>query len=350
MMEDFIKNAKFLIVDDELANLRLLERTLERWGYFNVESTTDPEEAITLFTWSLPDIVLLDLAMPEVDGFSFLDRIKPLIPADYHLPVIVLTADVTPATRRKALSAGAKDFLTKPFDQMELLLRIWNLLETRYFHVQLQEQNRTLEQRVQERTQELEEAQLEILERLAQAAEYRDDDTGQHTQRVAALSALIAQELGLDAAEIELIRQAAPFHDVGKIGVSDSVLLKPDKLTVEEFELIKVHTTIGAGLLSGGRSEVMQMAECIALSHHERWDGRGYPYQLKGEDIPLPGRIVCLADVFDALTNERPYKTPWPVDEAIAEIIRQAGRQFDPRIVSAFQRVMERQNIAVAAA
>ncbi|BCM89784.1 cyclic di-GMP phosphodiesterase response regulator RpfG [Abditibacteriota bacterium] len=193
-----------------------------------------------------------------------------------------------------------------------------------------------LEERVRERTRELSRSKIEILDRLARAAEFRDDDTGQHTQRVAHMAALLAKSLGLPAEQVALIKQAAPLHDVGKIAISDLTLLKPGKLTEEEFAQMKTHTTIGATLLCKGHSEAIQMAERIAISHHERWDGKGYPCQLAGEQIPLEGRILAVVDVFDALTHERPYKKAWTAAEAVAEIARQSGQQFDPRVVEAF--------------
>jgi putative two-component system response regulator len=334
--EAALQLAKILIIDDEEANVRLLERTLQRWGYTNLVATTDSREALPLFEQHRPDLILLDLMMPHIDGFTVMETVNALLPEGVFLPILVLTADANPQVKRRALSAGAKDFLTKPFDQTELLLRIMNMLETRFLHIQLANQNQILEQKVTERTRELAASQLEILDRLAHAAEYRDDDTGQHTNRVGHIAALIAQKMHLPPARVELIRRAAPLHDVGKIGVPDNILLKPGRLTPEEFEIIKPHTTIGAALLSGGHSEMVKAAESIALTHHERWDGSGYPVGLKGEDIPLEGRIVSIADVFDALSHDRPYKKAWPLEDCVAEIERNSGRQFDPQVVSAF--------------
>jgi putative two-component system response regulator len=202
-----------------------------------------------------------------------------------------------------------------------------------------------LEAKVRERTRELESAQIEIIERLARAAEFRDDNTGQHTERVGQMAALLAREIGMPDTTVSLIRRAAPLHDVGKIGIPDSILLKLGKLTDEEFALVKTHTTIGARILSGSRFSLLRMAEEIAFSHHERWDGSGYE-GLAGEAIPLAGRIVTIADVFDALTQKRPYKAAWPIGDAIAEIDRQRGRQFDPTLVDAFLRVVNRAPIA----
>jgi putative two-component system response regulator len=338
-MNAVFAQARILIVDDEDANVLLLERHLGRAGYPNCKSTTDPRQVVDLYQAFHPDLILLDLMMPHLDGYAVMEQLRPHIAQCRYLPILVLTADMSTPARDKSLSMGAKDFLLKPFDITELLLRIHNLLETRFLYQEQQNQNEILEQRVQERTGELRQAQVEILERLARAAEYRDDDTGQHTQRVAQLAALIAQEFGLAPEHVELICKAAPLHDVGKIGISDLILLKPARLTPEEFDTIKTHPAIGAALLTGGASELIQLAENIAYSHHERWDGTGYPRGLRGEEIPLEGRILAIADVFDALTNERPYKKAWSPEQAREEIVRNAGTQFDPALVAAFERV-----------
>jgi putative two-component system response regulator len=280
--------------------------------------------------------------MPRMDGFVVMEQLKPLIAKSIYLPVLVLTADMSRESKERSLSMGARDFLLKPFDATELLLRIHNLLETRSLYRAQQNLNEVLEERVSQRTRDLEHAQVEILARLARAAEFRDDDTGQHTQRVAHLCTLLASEIGLDEQKIDLLSRAAPLHDVGKIGISDLILLKPARLTPEEFAIVKMHAQIGATLLAGGASELVQMAETIALTHHERWDGGGYPRGLKGEEIPLEGRILAVADVFDALTNERPYKAAWPLDKAAEEIRRNGGTQFDPALVEAFAGLYER--------
>jgi len=323
-----LKQAKILIVDDEKANVRLLEVILQREGYTAVHSSTDARQALPLFLDIKPDLVLLDISMPHLDGFAVMEQLQPQM-TDDAVPILILTADATTAARHKALAQGAKDFLTKPLDEIEVLLRINNLLESRFHNV-------LLEQKVRERTQELETAQLETLQRLALAAEYRDDDTGLHTRRVGLTAGRIAEVLGLPPAQVDLISRAAPLHDVGKIGISDMILLKPGKLTDEEFATVKQHAVIGGKILSGSNSLWLQLAEEVALTHHERWDGKGYPHGIAGEAIALVGRIVAVADVFDALTHERPYKKVWPVAEAVAEIQSQSGRQFDPRVVDAF--------------
>lgn len=328
--------ARVLLIDDQAANVLLLERVLARGGYTDVKSLQDSREVLAVFKTFSPDIVLLDLHMPHLDGQAVLLQLREIIPADSYLPILVLTADITDKAKQKALTNGAKDFLTKPFDPVEVLLRIQNLVETRFLHLQLMDNNQKLEAKVVERTRDVEEATYEIVHRLARAAEFRDDDTGQHTQRVGALAARLGAALGLSAEQVELLGRAAPLHDVGKIGISDLILLKPGKLTQEEFATMKTHVTVGENILAGSRYPLLQAANEIAGMHHERWDGSGYARGLSGADIPLFGRIVTVIDVFDALTHERPYKEAWPLDKALEEIRSQSGRMFDPEIVTAF--------------
>ena len=346
MISRTFRNARILIVDDEVANVDVLRRLLERTGFTRVETTNDSREAANLYVRLRPDLILLDLHMPHMDGLEVLDRLNELAEASY-LPILILTGDASPEARREALLRGAKDFVNKPFHSDEVLLRIRTLLETRFLYLQIQSQNQMLEAKVRERTRELESAQIEIIERLARAAEFRDDNTGQHTERVGRMSAMIAREVGLSDATVSLIRRAAPLHDVGKIGVPDAILLKLGKLTEAEFALVKTHTTIGARILSGSRFSLLRMAEEIAFSHHEHWNGEGYE-GMQGEAIPLAGRIVAVADVFDALTQKRPYKAAWPVADAIAEITRQRARQFDPKLVDGFLAVIQREPLRLA--
>jgi putative two-component system response regulator len=330
------RNARILIVDDEANNVDVLRRILSRFGFARVESTTDSREAAALYVRHRPDLILLDLHMPHLDGLDVMAQLNQIAEATY-LPILILSADVTPEARQEALSRGAKDFVNKPFQQDEIILRIKTLLQTRQLYLQIQSQNQLLEAKVRERTKALEEAQIEIVERLAVAAEFRDDNTGQHTQRVGQLSALVARQLGLPDSQVTLIRRAAPLHDVGKIGVPDAILLKSALLTDEEYALMRVHTTIGAQILSGSEFAILRTAEVIAACHHERWDGTGYPNGLAGEEIPLAGRLVALADVFDALVHERPYKPAWPLDRAVEEILSLRGTHFDPAVVDAFE-------------
>jgi putative two-component system response regulator len=339
MAPRIFKNARILIVDDEPGNVDLLLRLLQRAGFSRIESTNDAREVADLYVKFRPDLILLDLHMPHRDGLAVMDELNQIAEASY-LPILMLTGDDTQEAKREALSRGAKDFLHKPFHSDEVLLRINTLLETRFLYLQIQSQNQILEAKVRDRTRELESAQIEIIERLARAAEFRDDNTGQHTERVGQMAALLARQVGLPDPQVSLIRRAAPLHDVGKIGIPDSILLKLGKLTPDEFELVKTHTTIGARILSGSRFTILRLAEEIAFNHHERWDGDGYA-GVVGSAIPLAGRIVAVADVFDALTQKRPYKAAWPVNDAIAEMDRQRGKQFDPALVDAFLRVIE---------
>ena len=329
------REARILIIDDHQANIEALKRILRTAGFVSVNSTTDPMIGVGLVqTWS-PDLLLLDLHMPGLDGFGVLESIRPQLDGDSHLPVLMLTADSSDDTKRRALAGGVKDFLTKPFDAVEAALRIENLLETRSLYTTVRKQNQLLEERVAERTRELEEAQVEILQRLAAASEFRDDDTGEHTHRVGHLAALLARGVGLSEAEVDLIGRAAPLHDVGKIGIPDSILLKPARLTIKERRIMQTHVTIGAAMLAGGRSPLVQTAERIARSHHERWDGKGYPDGRAREDIPMAARIVGLADFLDALTHNRPYRPAWSVGKTFAAIVKNRGTHFDPTVVDA---------------
>jgi putative two-component system response regulator len=330
--ESRFSSARILVVDNEASNVRTLSRILHAAGYTNVVATTDPTKVLTLFAEQEPDLVLLDLHMPVLDGVAVLEHLAEVAAPHSYLPVLVLTGDSSQQARRRALSKGAKDFVTKPFEVDEVLLRIRNLLETKYLHREIAAENVLLEQRVKERTVDLEGAHLDTLERLAVAAEFRDDDTGRHTERVAASSALLGRVAGLDGEAVELLRRAAPLHDLGKIGIPDVILRKPGPLTPDEWEIMKTHTTAGARILGGGKSRVMRLAEEIALSHHERWDGTGYPEARAGEAIPLVARVVAVADVFDALTSDRVYRKAWASEDALAHIQGQAGSHFDPAV------------------
>lgn len=336
MKPEELKEARILVVDDEPANVAALSKLLSRAGYDTVESTTDSRTALQAYRDLEPDLVLLDLHMPHLDGFQVMAALRPFIPVNAYLPILILTGDQDQEVRQRALASGAKDFVTKPFEVTEVLLRIRNLLETRFLHRQLARQNETLEVKVRERTKELAEAQVEILNRLALAAEYRDDVTGRHAERVGIVSSMIAEALGLHTEEVRLIRQAAPLHDVGKIGIPDAILMKPGSLTDAEFEVMKTHTEIGGRILSGSRFPLLQMAKEIAIYHHEKWDGSGYAGGTVGDRIPLVGRIVAVADAFDSLTHERPYKPAFPAERALAIIKQDTGTHFDPGVSEVF--------------
>jgi putative two-component system response regulator len=329
-------DARILVIDDEPSIVKVVTAILNRAGYPHVHGLTDGLLAETTMRKVQPDLILVDLRMPNRDGLQVLDALIAEVPRSTYLPIVMLTGDDRPEIRAQALARGARDFLHKPFDRTEVLLRIQNLLETRGLHRRLEGQNRALEERVRERTKELEAAQLEVLQRLAGAGEYRDDDTGLHTARVAATAGSLAVAAGMDPRDVDLLVRAAPLHDVGKIGIPDSVLLKPGKLTADEMGIMRRHTIIGARILEGSRAPLMQLAESIALRHHEKWDGTGYPDGLAGERIPLPARIVAVADVFDALSHARPYRPAWTIDATLAEIERLRGIHFDPWLTDLF--------------
>jgi putative two-component system response regulator len=331
--------AHILVIDDEQPNLELITRMLYHGGYRCVTTLTDARQLEARLQTTQPDLVVLDLHMPLRDGYDVLKALHPWIVAE-HLPVLVVSGDITTEARHRALSLGARDFLTKPFDLTEMTLRVRNQLETRLLYQDVRKQNRALLEAVHGRTQELEETRIEMLERLSMAAEYRDDTTGRHTERVGNVAAELATAIGVSADEARLIRRASALHDVGKIGIPDALLLKPSKLTDSEMAVMRTHTTIGANILGGSHAPLLQLAEVIAASHHERWDGAGYPRKLAGTDIPLVGRIVSVADAFDALTNDRAYRRARPLRDGMLEIIAHSGTQFDANVVDALQRII----------
>ena len=327
---------RILVIDDEPAIVQTIVHILHREGFAHVEGLTDPHLAEQRFRETSPDLVLLDLRMPQMNGLQVLERLVAATPLATYLPIVMLTGDDRPEIREQALSMGAKDFLGKPFDRVEVVLRIRNLLDTRTLHRELRAKNQELEARVVERTGELADSQLEVLDRLSRAGEYRDDDTGRHTQRVAELAAKLAARIGMTPRDVDLIARAAPLHDIGKIGVPDAILLKRGRLTPEEFGIMKRHTIIGATMLCGGHTRLIRLSETIARSHHERWDGSGYPDGIAGEGIPIEARIVGVVDFFDAMTHERPYRSAVPLEATLSEMVRLRGRNFDPSLVDAF--------------
>jgi putative two-component system response regulator len=331
--------ASILVVDDEPQNVALIEKILRRAGYQNVRTTTQSARVADLCRAHLPDVVLLDLHMPAPNGLAVMQEVRAMeVPLEPYF--VVLTGDSTTETKNNALANGARDFIAKPFDRTEVLLRISNLVDMRRLQVRLHSQNLDLEERVRLRTTDLEEARLDVIERLGMAAEFRDDATGQHTKRVGAMSAAIAQQLGMERDAVDLIRRAAPLHDVGKIAVPDRVLLKPGPLDPEERVIMETHAAIGALLLSNSKSPVLEIGREIALAHHERWDGKGYPNQLAGEAIPIAARIVSVADFFDALTHDRPYREAIAIDVVLDMVDKDTGSHFDPTVVSAFRHVV----------
>jgi putative two-component system response regulator len=347
--------AKIAIVDDEPINIKVARKHLQVAGYQNFITTTDSTTAMTLIAQEQPDVVLLDVMMPQVNGIDILRSIR----ADArlrHIPVLILTASTDAETKHKALDAGATDFLAKPVDPNDLAPRIRNALIVKAHHDHLARYSEELEQQVRARTAELEVSQLQVILCLARAAEYRDDTTGRHVIRVGRYVTILARELGFSETEADVLGLAAQLHDVGKIGLPDGILLKPGKLTGDEFEVVKRHCDIGGRIVqplnekdltaikiacdvsAGVESPLLAMAGRIALSHHERYDGKGYPRKLAGQDIPIEGRITSVADVFDALTSARPYKEAYSPTKALQIMEEGRGTQFDPAILDALHR------------
>ena len=334
--------AHILIVDDEAANVLVLKRTLEVSGYEQVQSTTDPRQVLEMYRQQPFDLVILDLNMPHLNGYEVIELLQ--IEAGENMPpVLMLTAQHAQEYRQRALDHGALDYVTKPFNTEELLSRVRNLLEVQLTRKFMRNQNEILEEKVklrtrelEERSQELHETRLQVVRRLGRAAEYRDNETGLHIVRMSKMAALLGKAAGLNEYECDLLLNAAPMHDIGKLGIPDSILLKPGKFEPEEWEVMQTHAQIGADILSGDDSELLNMAEEIALTHHEKWNGKGYPNGLSVEEIPLSGRLCALSDVFDALTSVRPYKKAWPVEKAVALIKEESGEHFDPTLVEHF--------------
>ena len=348
---------KILIVDDEEPNRKLLTSLLGVLGYAT-ETALNGIEAIKLTKSFMPDLVILDIMMPDMDGYEACHLIKS-DPETTNIPVVIVTALSDRESRLKGLNVGANDFLTKPIDRSELTIRVRNLLKIKEYEDFVLRHNQLLEDEVKKRTyelqvamQEIEKAQeatkrsyIETIHRLTLAAEYKDEDTATHIKRISHYSRILSKKLGQTEDFMETIFYASPMHDIGKIGIPDNILLKPGKLTVEEFEKMKSHTLIGAKILSNSHSDFLRSAETIALSHHERWDGTGYPHRLKGDEIPLTGRIMNIIDQYDSLRSKRPYK-PCFSHEKTFEIItkgddRTKPEHFDPSVLSAFIQVAD---------
>jgi len=334
-----VLHGKILIVDDQAVNVLLLERILCGAGYLSVASTTDPREVCRLHREQGFDLILLDLLMPGMDGFQVMEELKGMEPEGY-LPVLVITAQ--PGHKLRALEAGAKDFVSKPFELAEVLARVHNMLEVRLVQRAVRDLNSVLELRVRERTADLQESYLETIVTLSRVAEHRDDDTGGHNRRIGNYSRELSRVLGMDDVFVDRISFASPMHDIGKVGVPDRILRKPGVFTPEEWEVMKTHAASGAEILGSGKSPYLSMGSEIALNHHERWDGGGYPGAKRGEAIPLAARIMNICDIYDALRSRRPYKDAFDHSRA-AEIIlhgdcRTEPQHFDPAVLEAFSR------------
>lgn len=320
-----------LVVDDALGNIAMLCSILE--PFYRVQVATNGEKALQLVLGEEPpDLVLLDIVMPGMSGYEVCRRIKAE-PARHSIPILFVTALEQQEDEEMGLALGAGDYITKPYNAPVVLARVKT-------HLALYDQTRELEHKVQLRTRELQKSRLEIIKCLARAAEFRDNETGNHVLRMSHYSRLIAKAAGLGDALAETLFLAAPMHDIGKIGTHDYVLLKPGKLDAQEWETMKQHVIMGAEIIGTHADELLTMARTVALSHHEKWDGTGYPLGQKGKEIPVVGQIVAIADVFDALSSSRPYKDPWPIELCVQTIVESAGAAFDPDLIPAFLKAL----------
>jgi putative two-component system response regulator len=323
--------ATLLVVDDTAQNIEVLSGVLD--PHYKIKAATNGARALAIAGKDpAPDLILLDIMMPEMDGYEVCRRLKADL-RTRNIPVIFVTAMTKDEDEAKGFEVGGVDYITKPVSPPTVLARVKT-------HLALANQNRELERQVRERTTELNETRLDVIRCLGKAAEFKDDNTGLHVVRMSHYARILAIGCGLSERDADLIFDAAPMHDVGKIGVPDAILKKPAKLDPDEWTTMQKHVLYGIDILGERKSELLDMARAIALTHHERWDGKGYPNGLAGEAIPLPGRIVAIADVFDALTSVRPYKKAWPADEAIKMIRENSGTQFDPKLVTVMDTVL----------
>lgn len=338
-------SGKILVVDDNQTNRFILKTILSKLGHECILAE-NAIQGLRVLDQSF-DLVLTDAMMPEMDGFEFIQEIRARQDVS-DIPIIMVTTLSEKNDRLRAVEAGANDFISKPVDMTEVQVRSASLLRQKAQQDRIKSFQQDLQHMVEKRTQELKQAlrdldnaHVEVLERLCAAAEHKDDDTAMHIRRMSAYTALIAEKLGMSAEEVQIIRVSSPMHDVGKIGIPDHILLKPAKLDATEWHIMKTHPDVGSQILANATSRYMQMGAIIARTHHEKWDGSGYPEGLTGEDIPIAGRICAVADVFDALTSQRPYKAPFSTEQAL-EIMRAGrGTHFDPRVLDAFLEIMD---------
>jgi putative two-component system response regulator len=357
--DELVLLSKIMIVDDEAYNIQVFHKHLQLAGYRYFVTTSESTQAMAMLRREQPDLLLLDIMMPQVSGLDILEQLRSL-PEYRHLPVIILTASTDRETKQRALQLGTNDYLNKPIDYEDLTLRVRNALLMKIFQDRLTRQAELLEEVVEKRTTELAASREEIIRCLARAGELRDNETGNHVIRVGKYVGIIADELGFDAERVSLLEQAAQLHDVGKIAIPDSILLSPGKLSEEQFRFMKKHclfgrdviqplaprdterlakhVELGAHLLSVRSTPMLETAALIALTHHEKWDGSGYPIGLAGSDIPIEGRMTAVADVFDALSSKRPYKNAMPREKCFAILESEKGKHFDPEVLDAFFR------------
>jgi putative two-component system response regulator len=331
-----LKSSPIFVVDDEPVNLKLIERVLGTEGYKSVHSIQNPQDVAKRFHEQRPNLILLDINMPKMNGFEVLDSLKQAA-GESLPPVIFLTAEMAADNRTRAFEKGVLDFISKPFNRQELLARVRNLLSLELAHQELTLKKNNLEAIVGHRTEALRRSQLEVVQVLGKAAEYRDNETGAHIMRMSNIAAHLARVLGHPDDYVNQMLNASPMHDVGKIAIPDHILLKPGKFTPEEWEIMKTHTQMGYEILKSKDSAILNLASEIALHHHEKWDGSGYPHGLSGHNIPFSCRIVAVSDTFDALLSLRPYKKPWELEDAKAYMFAESGRQFDPDVICAFK-------------
>jgi putative two-component system response regulator len=341
------RKPRILVVDDDAKTLELHARLVRALGY-ETETASDGVEAIAKLPLGV-DLVLVDGQMPVMDGFEVIERIRSF-PRHRFLPIVMVTGMSDPRQHRRAIEVGVNDFITKPVDADILKLRMGWLLELKRAQDRLEARSDELEGWIQSRTaelrdaleevtaakRELHDAHLDTIRRLTVAAEFKDEDTGEHIERIGTFARVVAEAVGMSPTQVETLRYAAPLHDVGKLGIPDRILLKPGKLDEAEWGVMQTHTTMGASLLSNSPSSVIQMGQTIALCHHERWDGGGYPNRITGSSIPLEARICAVVDVFDALTMDRPYRRALPTGDVLDMMREERGKHFDPYVLDAF--------------
>ncbi|TAM74680.1 response regulator [bacterium] len=328
------------IIDDNEVNLALYQRVVAEMSGCAAKTFTSSKAALGWLATNAVDLVVVDYRMPEPDGLEMIRRLRSMN-GFRDVPIVMLTGTKERETRLAALDLGANDFLTKPVDKVEFQVRARNLLALHQSRRQLADRAAWLAEEVRKATEQIRARERETIHRLSRLAEYRDDETASHTVRMANFCAVVAKHLGFSEQEQERVLLASPMHDIGKVGIPDDILLKPGKLTPEEWEVMKRHAEIGATILEGSPSDILREAATIAISHHEKYDGTGYPKGLKGEQIPIEGRICAISDVFDALTTKRPYKPAWPVDRALRTIDEGNGAHFDPMVVRAFKQGLD---------